>query len=315
MRGIKALAVGLSLMFVAIVIFIIPTPVTASITDADAISSAQVNYFSVQVKWTFTAQECIEPRLFANGVLVETGWEDCASSGEGSDWLSHSPIEAGTYKIQLWSTDFSVERWSKTWTLPGIALTLEVSPISGEVGTSFIATTRISLTSTGPDAYATVGSLEIVADGQSARLNVYNQIISDHYLAFQDSQVTHDLSYLTASETFSFDDAGTHSFNATYKDVIASLTAGPLTASVTNQYQKIEDEVEAHKSDTIFLYVALFIAIVAIVVSLLSFFRKARIPPEMMRPSQTTQAPSPPLPPQQPYYQPPEQQPPQYPSQ
>ncbi len=222
----------------------VPAPASAGVANADAILSSYYGLSaSGQVEWEYTSFECLVARLYVNGILKEESWETCGSSGTDSLWVSGAG-EAGQWRIQLWSTSFSTERWSKTWQLPGLALTTAVTPTSGEIGMSFVASSTLRLDSSGPDVYQGIGVYTIASGTTSVQNSVALLLVSEHYFTFYGESPQASLQESKMAATLSFSQAGSYTITASYQDALGSVSGASSTVTVTNQFSDLQTQLD-----------------------------------------------------------------------
>jgi len=204
---------------------------SAQIGTIDAIGFLSTFYFESDYAFTWTGYDCIEARLYFNSILQSSYPIGCYSSGSWFGYLD-AAAASGTYQLQLWSTYYSASEYSKTWTTPGLVLTVTASSGTANVGDTVGINAKLTLAASGPDYYDGAGTLNV--SGASVLTQDVGFVdTSAHYFAFYGA--TPDPWYL--STTFlvpvSFGTAGTKSTSVKYTDSYGQLT-GSVSVGVVD---------------------------------------------------------------------------------
>jgi hypothetical protein len=230
--------------FTGALLVVLPTGAQAAVSGVDAISEVSGNTFTVIIEWTYTSYDNLELRLFHDNILIATDRGYSGFSGFDIGIVDFSPVQAGTYKIQLWSTTSNMQLYSKDWQVPQLQISLSVAPNSGQIGTTFVATTTFSSSSSAPDIYSFSGSLEVNAGATTFLQNVGGTIYSDHYYKFFDL-TDYTIKPVFTATGFTFPTKGNYVISAQYTDSLTNISATSATVAMEDQYAPRLSQLEA----------------------------------------------------------------------
>jgi len=132
--------------------------------------------------------------------------------------------------------------YEETWDVPGLSIQSNISPTSGEIGSTFVATSTLQLVTGGPDYYSSYGIFNHSIDGIGQEFEAYVIIANDQYWAFYGYPSSKPAFYsYTASTTMSFGSEGQHTVDFRYEDKITGviIDGGSETVLVTDQYSSL----------------------------------------------------------------------------
>ena len=223
------------MLFAGAFLVIVPTDTQAAVSGVDAISEIWGNTLTVYMKWTYTSYDSLEIRLFHDNILIATDGGYSGFSGARTGSISFSPVKTGTYKVQLWSTSSDKELYSKDWHVPELQISLAVNPGSGQIGTTFVATTTFSISPTAPDIYYFTGSLEVNAGQTTFKQNVGGTLYSDHYFSYY-GYTDYTIKPVFTATGFSFPTEGNYAISARYTDSLTNISATSANVAMEDQY-------------------------------------------------------------------------------
>ena len=128
--------------------------------------------------------------------------------------------------------------------MPQLQISLAVNPSSGQIGTTFVATTTFSIASNAPDIYYFSGSLEVNAGQTTFKQNVGGTLYSDHYFRYYGDTDYTIIPVFTATG-FTFPNEGDYVVSARYTDSLTDITASSATVKMEDQYKPMFSEMEA----------------------------------------------------------------------
>ena len=238
------LLIGAIIGVIAILIILAPGKATATTTGEDASSEVWMNQFTVYAHWTYTSYDNIDIRLFHNNIDIADNNGNTGFSGTDSGYVSFSPVQSGTYMVQLYSTRDNKQVFSKSWVVPNLGLDLSVSPTSGQIGTTFVATATFSTGPDAPDDYSFSGALEFNAGGILFQQNIGGTIYSVHYWDYlkESGNPTKPISSATG---FTFPSKGNYMVIAQYTDSLTNISSQSVTVTMDDQYEPVLNELSS----------------------------------------------------------------------
>jgi hypothetical protein len=230
-------------------ISIVPQKATASVSNAEANAEVIGNTFYANVRWTYSSYDSVILKLYHNSIEVAKGDINYGSSGEDFDYVSYSPLKKGTYRVQLWSEIDDKEVYSKEWDIPDLEISLSVTPTSGQIGTTFIATTTFATGENAPEYYSFSGTLETSAGDITFKQNIGGSIISEDFYRFYDID-DYEITPIFTSTGFTCPTEGDYTVTAKYTDSLTEITASSIKVSMEDQYEPQITVMNQELSDT-----------------------------------------------------------------
>ncbi|MBM4249018.1 MAG: hypothetical protein FJ149_06220 [Euryarchaeota archaeon] len=250
MKGRMAVLVTMMMTLAGATLVMLPEGALADVSHADAIALVEGNTFTVQLKWTYETSEGLEIRLYHNDGLEKTAstmWGDPGRNDVGSIYTT--PLKAGTYKVVLWSNTYSKEVYSKSWEVPRLNISLSVAPGTGQLGTTFVATTTFSINAAALDMVRFSGTLELQAGPSVFRTAVGGTLYADHYYTYN-GKTEYTIEPVFVTTGFTFPAAGSYVVTARYTDSVTNTTALSGTLVMEDQFQSQIAKLGAELNDT-----------------------------------------------------------------
>ncbi len=211
-----------SVLIFSIMFIFIPEEASADVTNIDSICEVYGDTLSVRVKWFTTGYDEIDVKLFYNNVEIDDQIFDSGIDEERIDCIQYQPLNKGTYSVQVWSETDNIV-YSNEWTMPTLEMSLSVSPSSGEIGTTYAATTTLSSSYDAPDLYSFSGNLQVTTDENTFEQNIGGTIFSDEYYDFYNIKWD-KIKTISTSTGFTFSSDGEYSISARYTDSLTDIT-------------------------------------------------------------------------------------------
>jgi hypothetical protein len=225
------------------VAMVVPQRAAATITSSDAILVIGPGYLSLYVRWTFSANECVEVRIYVNSIIRDTSFPYCYSSGTFTHYYFNNTPETGRWRAQIWSNTVMTELWAKNWDIPRLSMTTTVTPSTGGIGTAFVISSTIAIAAGGPDVYSGVGTYTMTAGAVVIGATIAPTATQDHYWQFYQQPVNPVYRQYKSTQIVSFASAGTYSVSANYTDGMASVITTGLSIVVINQFAGLQTQL------------------------------------------------------------------------
>ena len=143
----------------------------------------------------------------------------------------------------MWSSRDNRQVFTKSWVVPNLQIDLSVSPSSGQIGTTFVATATISAGQNAPDDYSFSGALTFNAGGIIFQQNIGGLIYSKHYYDYW--KITdYSIKPIFSATGFTFPSKGNYQVTAQYTDSITNISANAVTVSMVDQYEPILNDIQ-----------------------------------------------------------------------
>jgi hypothetical protein len=240
---------GFVFVVTAIVIVLTPHNVSATTSNEDSMGEISGNSFTAYAKWTYTSLDNIDIKLFHDGIEVAKDSGNYGYSGSGSGYVDYSPIKTGTYKVQLWSNTDNKEVYSKDWVVPNLQIGLVVSPTSGQIGTTFVATATFSMGTNAPDYYSFSGVLELDAGNSIFSQNVGGVLYSTYYYEYY--KITdYTIKPVFTATGFTFPTKGEYTVGAQYSDFLTNMSATSIKVNLNDQFEPVINQLRSELNDT-----------------------------------------------------------------
>ncbi|MGQ0796661.1 MAG: hypothetical protein ACT4OI_02165 [Methanobacteriota archaeon] len=327
--------VAMGLVFVTV-----PAPRVSAQILVDAVSEVTTFFFTTYYSLGLTQDDCIEVLLLQGVILADRFDVGCGSAGAFAFGFLFADVAPGGYTFEVRSTSTTDVLFSRSWILPALTMTVDLSASTADTGDLVGVTATFGMAFDGPDAYLRRGTLTVDA-GEPFSTSVAIEILSPVYLAFFGLEPVSDFETYAATVPLAFGTAGTKSVGVTFDDTVHALSRttrlvvsdpneGEI-AALEDEIAELRDELNRSKSrvttleasasalGSLLSIAALVLGALAVVVAVLALraTRRVRppIPPEPRAPTPAavwSMAPpsAPPAPPEGP--PPPPAEPPAY---